>query len=214
MTSTEVQQQPTPLPGRTVTANASIKVSREDKGTPGRSIPLNNRIRPPIWRQIETTLLVNWVIPMYRRWVSGGVGGTFSPLVSTRNHKKASNISNYRMEESPTLPRGLVPEPLLCVEVKLTMSNGNFSTSHTSLGSFSIWELAFHIPGANFCNWGSTCQRTCSSCHRAHNEPDASGLFCRWWAHKRSHVAFMSCTWPEPMGKSPVTRRKLGSYIK
>ncbi|KAK0140992.1 hypothetical protein N1851_022012 [Merluccius polli] len=53
------------------------------------------------------------------------------------------------------LSRRLVPEPLLCVEVRPTISSRNFSTSRTSSGTFPTREVTFHVPRASFCSQGS-----------------------------------------------------------
>ncbi|MEQ2226270.1 hypothetical protein ILYODFUR_025761 [Ilyodon furcidens] len=54
------------------------------------------------------------------------------------------------------LSRRLVPEP--CVEVNLTISSRNLSTSHTNSGAFPTREVTFYVPRASFCSRGSDCQ--------------------------------------------------------
>lgn len=53
---------------------------------------------------------------------------------------------NSGAEESPTPLRRLVPEHSLRAEVRLTLSNRNFSTLRTSSDSFLSREVTFHVP--------------------------------------------------------------------
>ena len=64
-------------------------------------------------------------------------------------------IPVLRLSPGTTPARRLVPEPELCVKVKLTISSLYLSTSHTSSGSFPIREVMFHVSIASFNNRGS-----------------------------------------------------------
>ncbi|TWW81826.1 hypothetical protein D4764_01G0016410 [Takifugu flavidus] len=93
-------------------------------------------------------------------------------------------IGNSRVVESPTP----LPEPLLCVEVRPTISSRNFSTSRTNSGSFPTREVTFHVPRASLCSRGSD---------RQGDEPTGRG----------SHVASSGFAQPDSMGRGPATRR-------
>ncbi|KAK0148965.1 hypothetical protein N1851_010649 [Merluccius polli] len=68
---------------------------------------------------------------------------------------RLSPVATPEWKRVQPLSRRLVPEPLLCVEVRPTISSRNFSTSRTSSGSFPTREVTFHVPRASFCSRGS-----------------------------------------------------------
>ena len=69
--------------------------------------------------------------------------------------RRLSPVATPEWKRVQPLSRRLVPEPLLCVEVRPTISSRNFSTSRTSSGSFPTREVTFHVPRASFCSRGS-----------------------------------------------------------
>uniref|UniRef100_A0A3Q1CWI0 Uncharacterized protein n=1 Tax=Amphiprion ocellaris TaxID=80972 RepID=A0A3Q1CWI0_AMPOC len=72
--------------------------------------------------------------------------------------RRLSPLATPEWKRVQPLSRGLVPEPLLCVEVRPTISSRNFSASHTSSGSFPAREVTFHVPRASLCSRGSVRQ--------------------------------------------------------
>ncbi|XP_061902037.1 uncharacterized protein LOC133649222 [Entelurus aequoreus] len=73
------------------------------------------------------------------------------------------------------LLRKLIPEPLLCVEVSLTRSSLNFSTSSTSRTSSGFSppsDVTFHVPRASFCSEDRTAKSPAFGFCTAHITPN------------------------------------------
>ncbi|KAK0132992.1 hypothetical protein N1851_031638 [Merluccius polli] len=109
------------------------------------------RIRPPTRRRREATLSSTGV----NSNILAPSRGAISIATPAR---RLSPVATPEWKRVQPLSRRLVPEPLLCVEVRPTISSRNFSTSRTSSGSFPTREVTFHVPRASFCSRGSDCQ--------------------------------------------------------
>ncbi|KAK0146532.1 hypothetical protein N1851_014139 [Merluccius polli] len=112
------------------------------------------RIRPPTRRRREATLSSTGV----NSSILAPSRGAISIATPAR---RLSPVATPEWKRVQPLSRRLVPEPLLCVEVRPTISSRNFSTSHTSSGSFPTREVTFHVPRASFCSRGSDRQGPC-----------------------------------------------------
>ncbi|KAK0137955.1 hypothetical protein N1851_025831 [Merluccius polli] len=106
------------------------------------------RIRPPTRRRREATLSSTGV----NSNILAPSRGAISIATPAR---RLSPVATPEWKRVQLLSRRLVPEPLLCVEVRPTISSRNFSTSRTSSGSFPTREVTFHVPRASFCSRGS-----------------------------------------------------------
>ncbi|KAK0145893.1 hypothetical protein N1851_015177 [Merluccius polli] len=106
------------------------------------------RIRPPTRRRREATLSSTGV----NSNILAPSRGAISIATPAR---RLSPVATPEWKRVQPLSRRLVPEPLLCVEVRPTISSRNFSTSRTSSGSFPTREVTFHVPRASFCSRGS-----------------------------------------------------------
>ncbi|KAK0140496.1 hypothetical protein N1851_022532 [Merluccius polli] len=106
------------------------------------------RIRPPTRRRREATLSFTGV----NSNILAPSRGAISIATPAR---RLSPVATPEWKRVQPLSRSLVPEPLLCVEVRPTISSRNFSTSRTSSGSFPTREVTFHVPRASFCSRGS-----------------------------------------------------------
>ncbi|KAK0155241.1 hypothetical protein N1851_002432 [Merluccius polli] len=106
------------------------------------------RIRPPTQRRREATLSSTGVNSNIQAPSQGAVS-----IATPARH--LSPVATPEWKRVQPLSRRLVPEPLLCVEVRPTISSRNFSTLRTSSGSFPTREVTFHIPRASFCSRGS-----------------------------------------------------------
>ncbi|KAK0137965.1 hypothetical protein N1851_025840 [Merluccius polli] len=105
------------------------------------------RIRPPTRRRREATLSSTGVN-------SNILAPSRGAIIATPA-RRLSPVATPEWKRVQPLSRRLVPEPLLCVEVRPTISSRNFSTSRTSSGSFTTREVTFHVPRASFCSRGS-----------------------------------------------------------
>ncbi|KAK0147744.1 hypothetical protein N1851_012564 [Merluccius polli] len=112
------------------------------------------RIRPPTQRRREATLSSTGVNSNIQAPSQGAVS------IATPA-RRLSPVATPEWKRVQPLSRRLVPEPLLCVEVRPTISSRNFSTLRTSSGSFPTREVTFHIPRASFCSRGSDRQGPC-----------------------------------------------------
>ncbi|KAK0139215.1 hypothetical protein N1851_024142 [Merluccius polli] len=112
------------------------------------------RIRPPTQRRREATLSSTGVNSNIQAPSQGAVS------IATPA-RRLSPVAIPEWKRVQPLSRRLVPEPLLCVEVRPTISSRNFSTLRTSSGSFPTREVTFHIPRASFCRRGSDRQGPC-----------------------------------------------------
>ncbi|KAK0148977.1 hypothetical protein N1851_010584 [Merluccius polli] len=106
------------------------------------------RIRPPTRRRREATLSSTGVN-------SNTLAPSRGAISIATPARRLSPVATPEWKRVQPLSRRLVPEPLLCVEVRPTISSRNFSTSRTSSGSFPTREVTFHVPRASFCSRGS-----------------------------------------------------------
>ncbi|KAK0132160.1 hypothetical protein N1851_033046 [Merluccius polli] len=106
------------------------------------------RIRPPTRRRREATLSSTGVN-------SNTLAPSRGAISIATPARRLSPVATPEWKRVQPLSRRLVPEPLLCVEVRPTISSRNFSTSRTSSGSFPTSEVTFHVPRASFCSRGS-----------------------------------------------------------
>lgn len=78
---------------------------------------------------------------------------TMTKLWGGRNYRPCPHLSPSASPERKIvqlLLKRLVPEPLLCIKVKLTISSKNFPTLRNTSSSFPIKEVTFHDPRASF----------------------------------------------------------------
>ncbi|KAK0151079.1 hypothetical protein N1851_007770 [Merluccius polli] len=141
-------------------ARVSKTCGRKSDDTTTKSII---ELRPRVsWCQAQTTVRIRPPTRRRREAILSSTGVNSNILAPSRGAisiatpaRRLSPVATPEWKRVQPLSRRLVPEPLLCVEVRPTISSRNFSTSRTSSGSFPTREVTFHVPRASFCSRGS-----------------------------------------------------------
>ncbi|KAK0154873.1 putative uncharacterized transposon-derived protein F52C9.6 [Merluccius polli] len=203
------------ISGRSVDSSAPLfaRVSktcgRKSDDTTTKSII---ELRPRVsWCQAQTTVRIRPPTRRRREATFSSTGVNSNILAPSRGAisiatpaRRLSPVATPEWKRVQPLSRRLVPEPLLCVEVRPTISSRNFSTSRTSSGSFPTREVTFHVPRASFCSRGSPPSAAAQlALHPTPLAPPAGGEP----AGRGSHVILSGCARPGPVGVGPATRR-------